>query len=120
MNLTKQQIGKTGEKVAADYLIRHGYRIIERNWRCRSGEIDIIAAKNSYVIFVEVRTRRTTSSYGKPQESVDYRKQHQVRKTANVYLFQHGLNDVPLRFDVMSIVLKSDGTATIEHIMAAF
>ena len=119
MSVSRQRLGKLGEEAAAKYLQEHGYLIIERNWRCRSGEIDIIARKQEQIVFVEVRTR-ASKSFGTPQESVTPRKQRQVRQTASIYLYQHRIADAPLRFDLISIQLMDDGTWDIQHLPAAF
>lgn len=84
--LTRQQKGRLGEEVACDWLQEHNYHILKRNWRCRSGEIDIVASREEMIIFIEVRSRSGTVQYGTPQESVDIRKMKQVRATASVYL----------------------------------
>lgn len=128
ITISRQEIGRLGEIAAAEYLEKNGYDIIERNWRCRSGEIDLIAKKAKQYIFVEVRTRRRSKydegkaslSFGTPFESVDLRKQYQVRQVASVFLHQRKLRDVPLRFDVISVLLDQAKRAKCEHLPAAF
>ena len=71
-----------------EYLIERGYTLIARNWRCRSGEIDIIAEIDHVLVFIEVRTRSSQASFGTAEESINYRKQKQVRETAQFYIYQ--------------------------------
>ncbi|MDQ0113059.1 YraN family protein [Paenibacillus harenae] len=111
MTISRQQLGKLGEDAACDLLESESYRIIERNWRCRSGEIDIIAEHGGRTVFIEVRTRRPGAGrYGTAAESVDTRKQMQVRSTALVYMRSAGLLDSPVRFDVIAVAIRADGS----------
>lgn len=112
--------GALGEEAAAQYLNDKNWSIIERNWRCRSGEIDIIAETDGMLIFVEVRSR-TGDSYGTAAESVTDRKIARVRHIAEIYLHMHGAGGTPIRFDVVAVrLLPHDKTEVIEHIEAAF
>lgn len=122
IRLTRQQKGRIGEEAALAWLKEQGYLILERNWRCRSGEIDIIAQLDGLVIFVEVRSRSHVSKFGTPQESVDARKIHQVRSTAAVYLQSRGTASQPqIRFDVVAVMLDHRGTTvSVNHIVNAF
>lgn len=117
----RKQLGAEGERIAAEYMIREGYRIISQNWRCRSGELDIVAVKNDQLVFVEVRSRRLTGRFGTPQESVDVRKQNQVRQTAQFFLYRHPQYDLPVRFDVIALHFSPDGIFShLDHIINAF
>lgn len=117
----RKVLGEQGETLAADYLNQQGYPIICRNWRCRTGELDIVANKDDVLIFVEVRSRRLTGTFGSAQESVDYRKQKQVRETAQMYVYQHKKWDCLLRFDVISVYFTLDGTFShMDHLPNAF
>lgn len=107
--------------MAASHLLRQGYRIVARNWRCRSGEIDIIAERGEELIFVEVRTRRLTGNYGTAAESVHSRKQRQVRETAQVYLYRCKAYDKLVRFDVIAVEFDKDGSFyRVKHFPRAF
>lgn len=122
---SRHATGARAEQHAADYLTAKGYHILSRNWRCRSGELDIVASSNGIVVIVEVRSRRDGSGgrFGHPLESVERRKQAQVRRTAAVYLQQAGSSglNVSIRFDVISVVLHDDGTvAELCHVPQAF
>ena len=103
--MTNQQLGKLGEDMAADYLQQKGYFILRRNFRTRSGEIDIIAADGSHLHFVEVKTRHG-DRYGRPAESVDNRKMHRMRLAAAEFLKRikgmPGSGRIP-QFDVIEI-----------------
>lgn len=114
--------GSQAEQLAAQYLTEQGYTILERNWRCSSGELDIIACTEHVVVIVEVRSRRAGSfSHGSPIESVTARKIKQVRDTAKVYLYRASRSSAKIRFDVIGIILSPDGSAErMDHIMEAF
>ncbi|MET3207678.1 UNVERIFIED_CONTAM: putative endonuclease [Paenibacillus sp. PvR008] len=111
--------GALGEQAAASFLENLGYRIIERNWRCRSGEMDLIAAQEDILVFIEVRSR-SSSNYGTPAESITARKITQVRQTAAVYLHMNGIGDIPIRFDMISVRLIDETAVVTDHIIEAF
>lgn len=115
-----QAVGASGEQIAADYLISQGYKILERNFRSRGGEVDIVAKdRQGGIVFVEVKTRRNLA-YGLPQLAVTQRKQHQISKGALAWLSKNRLHDCVARFDVIAVLLQ-DGTApAVEHIPNAF
>lgn len=96
-----RSIGRIGEKLARDYLDKKGYQILEENFWCRYGEIDLIAKEEEYLVFVEVKLN-TNNSYLAPQEKVDYRKQKKLKKVARYYLSQYQV-DSDFRFDVVAI-----------------
>lgn len=117
----RRQTGQQGEAAACSFLERAGYSIVERNWRCRTGELDIIAECDGMLVFVEVRTRRSGGRFGTAAESVDRRKQQQVAATALVYLRMRHLSEISMRFDVIAITLGRDGDIQeLKHIEAAF
>ncbi|NOV03186.1 YraN family protein [Paenibacillus planticolens] len=117
----KKQLGKLGEEAAEAFLSKQGYRIVERNWRCRTGELDIIAEQAGTLVFVEVRSRRSSGRFGLAKESVDLRKQMKVKETAQYYLHRFQKYELPVRFDVIAVELSTDGQALeIEHIEGAF
>jgi len=117
----RKQTGDLGEELAVHYLEQLGYLIKERNWRCRSGEIDLIARLGDQLIFVEVRTRSSSSRFGTAAESVSYRKQNKVRQTAQVYLTMSAIANTPIRFDVITVMLNKDNSAKqIDHYKNAF
>ncbi|WP_308639228.1 YraN family protein [Paenibacillus silvisoli] len=124
---TRQAIGKFGEDEAVKYLKEQGYSVAHRNWRCRTGELDIVAMRDEAVIIVEVRTRRAGGRFGTAAESVDARKQLQVRSTAEVYLAMQKLHQSAVRFDVIAITATAAAgqlhpfeVTEIKHIESAF
>lgn len=103
-NRNKRSVGAAYEKLAGDYLLQRGYRILEYNFRCRLGEIDIVAEEGGYLVFVEVKYRKTAAK-GHPLEAVDSRKQRMICKTAAYYCKTHQTGgDVPCRFDVVAVL----------------
>ena len=101
-NKNHREIGSKYEHIAGAYLERQGYRILEYNFHCRRGEIDLIAQDGEYLVFCEVKYRKGRTSGG-PVDAVDVYKQRKLWKTAEYYLFVNGLHDVPCRFDVIGI-----------------
>lgn len=99
----KRSIGADYEKQAGEYLIRQGYEIIEYNFYSRHGEIDIIAMHEGYLVFVEVKYRKDSSS-GYPLEAISFSKQKSICKCAMYYMKKNALFDVPVRFDVVGIL----------------
>lgn len=122
MSDARIKLGRHGEALARSYLeTAKGMTILAQNWRCRLGELDLVAASGDWIVFVEVRTRRLTGSFGMPEESVNWRKRKQVRETALHYLKQHGLAGRKIRFDVVAVTLNRDmSSPEIRHIEAAF
>lgn len=115
-----QAVGASGEQIAADYLISQGYRILERNFRSRGGEVDIVAKdRQGCIAFIEVKTRRSLT-YGLPQLAVTGRKQHQISKGALAWLSKNRLHDCSARFDVIAVLLQDGTVPTVEHIPNAF
>lgn len=114
-----KELAARGEDAAADFLDRRGHTIIERNWRVKSGEVDIISLDGLQVVFTEVKTR-SGEACGSPEESVDAAKQAQVRGLAERYLATAGLEDVAARFDVIAIRYLGDDRALLRHHRDAF
>ena len=96
-------LGAWGEGVAARRYRRDGYRILDRNWRCPSGELDLVVARDGVVAFCEVKTRRSTA-YGLPAEAVDGRRQRRLRTAAARWLADHDQRFETVRFDVVSVL----------------
>lgn len=104
--MNKHLIGSGYEEMAAAYLVKLGYVMIARNFFDRHGEIDIIARDGEYLVFIEVKFRRD-GRMGEPSEAVDLRKQQRIRRTAEYYLYKHGISqEMACRFDVVSILGK--------------
>ncbi len=118
MSPTGTHTGKQGEELAAAYLVAAGFRIVERNYRCRFGEIDIVAEEGGTLVFVEVKSRRT-AAYGGPLVAVDARKQGKISRISLHYLTEKNLRHRPARFDVVAVMLLPSGQR-IELIRDAF
>ena len=114
---TKQQIGKIGEDLATKQLSSSGYRILERNYRGKQGEIDIIATEKNKIIFVEVKAR-TNLKYGRPAEAVTKTKQIHIEQTAQYYVCKNKLENKQIRFDVVEVYLIAE-KYKIKHIKNA-
>jgi putative endonuclease len=112
-------LGDRGEELAASFLEKHGITVVERNFRCKGGEVDIVARDGDTVVFVEVKTRRNLA-YGVPQLAITPFKQRQISKAALTWLAKKRQHNTPARFDVVAILLESDVTYSIEHIRDAF
>lgn len=110
-------LGKAGEDVAVDYLVRKGYTILDRNWRKNRLELDIIAAKDGTLVFVEVKTRRNTE-FRQPYEAVDWKKIRHIVTAADTYIKLHDFEG-PVRFDIMTVVGR-ESHFDIQHIEDAF
>jgi putative endonuclease len=119
--MKRKELGDAGEKLAKDFLKKKGYKIRDTNFRCREGEIDIIARKKGCLVFVEVRTK-TSSSFGSPEESVTLAKKEKLIASALAYLNSH--KDLPKswRIDFVAVELDQNGKATrielIENVLS--
>lgn len=112
---SRREIGRWGEDKAARYLENKGYKIIARHWTHRIGELDIVAAKDGRVVFVEVRTK-TSLRYGMPEESVGAWKKERLCRTANVYMLKHKIGNMPYQIDLIAIVHNlAINQTTIRH-----
>lgn len=120
METTKEK-GDLGENIATHFLENNGYTIIDRNYRKRYGEIDIIAIdrQSLYTVFIEVKLRNNTNN-GHPIDAITTTKAENIRKTANDYLYKNNKLYTDVRFDVISILKGADGLYKIEHIKNAF
>jgi len=105
MSHSKIKIGKIGETLAIQHLKGQGYHMLERNYRCPFGEIDLIAQQNRQIVFIEVKTRRSLK-FGIPQAAVTSTKQKRISQVALNYLQIHDLLNAPCRFDVIAILLS--------------
>ena len=119
MRSWRQWRGQRGEQMAVQFLQRQGYRIAQQNYRCRGGEIDIIAWDGPTLVFIEVKTKGQTT-FGAPQAMVHGPKQKKIVHVAMVYIQQHRLQDVNLRFDVVAITLLPGVPPEVTHVPGAF
>jgi len=102
MSNERANLGRRGENISIEFLKKQGYKIMETNYRCCLGEIDIVAKDKNVLCFVEVKTRRT-KEYGLPEEAVDWHKQRKLTKVALAYLKEKKVYNQDLRFDVVSV-----------------
>lgn len=116
--MQRKELGKKGEEIALRFLKKRGYRIIERNYVCKMGEMDIIAKEKDTLVFVEVKAR-TSTTFGPPQLAVNSSKQRQLSKVALNFLKEKQIEDMKARFDVVAILLGPKGEE-VELIRDAF
>lgn len=119
MTRWRRQRGQDGEAIAAEFLKGLGYRIQERNYRVRQGEVDIIAWDGATLVFVEVKAKSGTG-FGYPEEMVGPRKQRTLAQVAMAYIQQQQVADTALRFDVVAIRLNDQAAPEVIHYPAAF
>jgi len=118
MAMDRKELGKKGEEIALRFLKKNGYRILQRNYVCKLGEVDIIAREKDTLAFVEVKTR-TSTTFGPPQLAVNASKQMQLSKAALSFIKEKRLEEMKARFDVVAILLGPRGEE-IELIRDAF
>jgi len=114
----KHETGLAGQEAAEKFLQSNGYEVLARNYRLKTGEIDLIVKGGEYIVFVEVKFRKGLG-YGYPREAVGYAKQKRIMNTALHYLARHKLTNADIRFDVVE-VLEQQGQLYISHIENAF
>ncbi|MCH2280638.1 MAG: YraN family protein [SAR324 cluster bacterium] len=119
MTKERQHTGRTGEEIACDFLKEQGYSIVERNYRSRIGEIDIVAEHREYLVFCEVKTRRNRTGLH-PSLSVTAKKIEKLRMLGEHYLSQKHLMHLQPRFDVIAVQLAGKTTPEIDHFVNAF
>ena len=120
MSNQKQNLGRRGEDEAASYLKKQGYLLLQRNYRCPLGEIDIIAKDGKTLVFAEVRAR-SSGRFGMPQESVNRNKMLKIHKVAQYYLKTVQKEEEPVRFDVLALMFDVENQLKqLDHIKGAF
>lgn len=117
--LPRINIGEFGEAEACHFLKKKGFKILERNFRCPGGEIDIVARSGNLVLFVEVKAR-TSIEYARPEEGVGFRKRQNLKKAARYYVHEHPAGECEYRFDVISVIVTDSLKAELEWIQNAF
>jgi putative endonuclease len=114
------ELGRWGEQRAAEHLVAAGMEVLDRNWRCRDGELDLVTREqDGTVVFVEVKTRAGTG-FGQPVEAVGWRKAQRLRRLACQWLAAHPVPRSGLRFDVVGIVRRPGEVARVEHVRDVF
>jgi putative endonuclease len=116
---TPLELGRHGERIAVAYLARAGLLLLDRNWRCRDGELDIVAREGAALVFCEVKTRRGTG-FGHPVEAVTGAKQRRLRTLAQRWLAAHDEHAPDLRFDVVGVLVRPSRPALVRHLRGAF
>ncbi len=119
MTRAKDAVGAYGERVAVAHLLEQGMVVLDRNWRGRGGELDVVLRDGASVVFAEVKTRRS-ERFGTPAEAVGPAKVRRLRRLAAQWLAATGLRPREVRFDVVSVLPQASGRARVEHIRAAF
>jgi putative endonuclease len=117
-NNGKLLLGKEGERLAERFLEKKGYKLLERNYRCSAGELDLVVLDRRVIVFVEVKTR-TGQGFGTPFEAVEFRKQRKIIQAAQFFLAEKGLQQRDARFDVVGVSLVGR-EPVVEHIENAF
>jgi putative endonuclease len=112
-------LGKRGEDLATDYLAGTGLVVLSRNWRCRDGELDLVATDGERLVVCEVKTRSGTG-YGEPSEGVTPAKAARIRRVAAEWLRVHKVGWCEIRFDILAVLCPPDGPVTVEHLQGAF
>lgn len=112
---TKNAVGQYGEELAARYLAKAGFAILERNWRCELGEIDIVARDGKALVICEVKTRRGLN-YGSPLESITYRKLSTLRQLVGRWLQEHELRPAEVRIDIVAVLLPHGADPSVDHV----
>ncbi len=111
--------GQWGEGIAQNYLVQKGYQVLAVNYRHKFGEIDLVCSIQETVVFVEVKTR-FSKEFGVPEEAVNYRKQCQLRKLAQIFMLDKKMENKTIRFDVIAISRDKHHKVTLNHIVGAF
>jgi putative endonuclease len=117
--VNRRALGARGEALAGDWYVARGYTVLDRNWRTRQGELDLVLERDGTVVFCEVKTR-TSDAFGIGAEAVTRDKQMRIRRLAAEWLTQHGRRARELRFDVVSILAPRSGAPTVDVLEAAF
>ncbi len=115
----RKTLGTKGEKIAEEFLKNKGFQIIEKNYKNKYGEIDIIAKQEEELIFVEVRTK-SSAQFSDPETWVDFKKQNKLIRMANLYISEKDITNTNCRFDVIGITLTKNNNKNITHIENAF
>jgi putative endonuclease len=111
----RQSLGRWGERVAERYLTQKGLAVLRRNWRCRLGEIDLVLREADTLVVCEVKTRRGLD-FGHPLAAVDATKADRLGALAMLWIEENGLTRVPVRVDIVGVLLPFDGSMQIEHV----
>lgn len=112
----KGAVGRHGEDVAAAHLVAAGWTVLDRNWCCREGELDLVALDGTELVAIEVKTRRS-ARFGPPAEAVTRQKLARIRRLTALWLAAHDVRPASVRVDVVAVVLPGRGAAEVEHLV---
>jgi putative endonuclease len=113
------ELGQRGEDLAADYLTQRGLVVLSRNWRCRDGELDVVATDGRALVVCEVKTR-STDDFGDPSEFVTVVKMRRIRRATHAWLKRYQVGWCEIRFDVVTVVWPASGRPKLRHLRGAF
>jgi putative endonuclease len=111
----KDSLGKQGEQLAADFLANAGLEVLDRNWRCSAGEIDIVAVDGRVLVICEVKTR-SDARFGTPLEAITWQKARRLRRLAVLWVVEHGVLYDEIRIDAVGVLRTAEGQFSIEHV----
>jgi putative endonuclease len=115
----KDALGRRGEDLAVEYLQRRGFVVLSRNWRCRDGELDVVAVDQKRLVVCEIKTRSGTA-FGEPAEAVTRNKAARIRRVTQAWLTEHQVRWCEIRFDVVAVLAPPGGPVTMQHYESAF
>jgi putative endonuclease len=115
----KDALGRRGEDLAVQYLEQRGLIVLSRNWRCREGEVDVVATDRRRLVVCEVKTRSGTG-FGEPADAVDNRKAARIRRVTQAWLAAHQVRWCEIRFDVLAVLAQPGEPIAVQHYEAAF
>lgn len=116
---TKDALGRRGEDLAVEYLQQRGLVVLSRNWRCRDGELDVVATDRNRLVVCEVKTR-SGIGYGGPAEAVTPHKAARIRRVTQAWLAEHRVRWCEIRFDVVAVLVPPTGPVSVQHYESAF
>lgn len=111
----KDELGRWGEQRAADHLVADGFALLDRNWHCRDGEVDLVAREGDCLVIVEVKTRRSAAA-GYPLEAVTGRKLATLKRLAALWLRSHSVRAATIRIDAIGVLRPDDGPVAVDHV----
>lgn len=117
--LDRHELGRRGEDIAAEYLTDRGLVVLSRNWRCRDGELDVVATDGRCLVVCEVKTR-TSADYGDPAEFVTPEQMVRIRRATQAWLRRYRVGWCEIRFDVFTVLCPSSGRPRLRHLRGAF
>lgn len=115
----KDALGRYGEELAARFLVKQGWTVVDRNWRCSAGELDIVAERSGVLVICEVKARRSLR-FGSPLEAVTPQKLQRLRRLAGMWLASHPQHPNTVRIDVISVLVDDAGMTRLQHVEGVY